>query len=283
LPGDEWCSNLPDWLIPEKLHFDPQTRLLLADTREVAPLTHELKYSVLAIERMTSLEAYFLALQEELPVRKSVETVVITICRASTLMAQAGASRISTGGWKLSKLGFRKEEPNRLRLLVFSGNLVDESLPAYACGRKAWASFLQANSRPYCLPVYSEGSGVLREIERGDLAWVQVDASKAVLQRWLRLGCVVLQRRPPAPARCPSAAASTDACIGVRCCSNLPDWLIPEKLHCEPQTRLLLADTCEVAPLTHELKYSVLAIERMTSLEESPATVSMKAFMHMLA
>jgi hypothetical protein len=90
------------------------------------------------------LEAYFLALQEELPVRKSVETVVITICRALTLMAQAGASRISTGDWKLSNLGFRKEEPVRLRLLDFSGNHLDESLPAYACVRKAWASFLQS-------------------------------------------------------------------------------------------------------------------------------------------
>ena len=56
------------------------------------------------------------------------------------------------------------------------------------------------NSRPYCLPVYSEGSRVLHEKERGDLAWVQVDASKTVLQRRLRLGCVALQRRPPAPA-----------------------------------------------------------------------------------
>ena len=101
-------------------------------------------YSVLAIERMTSLEEYFLALQEELPVRKSVETVVITICRALKLMAQAGASKISTGDWKLSNLGFRKEEPVRLRLLDFSGNHLDESLPAYACVRKAWASFLQS-------------------------------------------------------------------------------------------------------------------------------------------
>ncbi len=139
---DEWFSNLPDWLIPEKFHFESQTRLLLAD--EVAPLKHELKYSVLVIERMTSLEECFLALQEELPVRKSVETVVITICRALTLMAQAGASRISTGDWKLSNLGYRKEEPNRLRLLDFSGNRLDESLPAYACVKKAWASFLQS-------------------------------------------------------------------------------------------------------------------------------------------
>ena len=95
----------------------------------------------LVIERMTSLEEYFLALQEELPVRKSVETVVITICRALTLMAQAGASRISTGDWKLSNLGFRKEEPNRLRLLDFSGNRLDESLPAYACVRKGLGVF----------------------------------------------------------------------------------------------------------------------------------------------
>jgi hypothetical protein len=52
-----------------------------------------------------------------------------------------------------------------------------------------------------CLPFYSEGSRVLREIERGDLTWVEVDASKGVLQRRLRLGCVALQRQPPA-VRC---------------------------------------------------------------------------------
>ena len=97
---NEWRSAVPHWLVPERILFEANTELLDLKTNRV-------EFSVLVMERMITLEEFFLALQEELPVRMSFDTVVLCICHALTLMAQAAAAGLNTGDWTLANLGCR--------------------------------------------------------------------------------------------------------------------------------------------------------------------------------
>jgi hypothetical protein len=134
---NEWRSTVPEWLIPEKIWYESSTKLL-------DPRTSQVEFSVLVMERMITLEEYFLSLQEEMPVRYSFESVVLAVCHALKLMAQAAAAGLNTGDWTLANLGFRGGGAGEVRLLDFSDNRLDPGVSAYACVKRAWSSFLQS-------------------------------------------------------------------------------------------------------------------------------------------
>ena len=150
---NEWNSAVPDWLIPARILFEANTELLDLKMNRV-------KFSVLVMERMFTLEEFFLVLQEELPVRMSFDTVVLCICHALTLMAQAAAAGLNTGDWTLANLGFRSGGSDtflelnniQVRLLDFKGielrlvnlNSPDPGADRYSCIQGAWGSFLKS-------------------------------------------------------------------------------------------------------------------------------------------
>jgi hypothetical protein len=150
---NEWDSAVPKWLIPARILFEANTELL--DLKK-----NSVKFSVLVMERMSTLEEFFLALQEDIPGRLSYELVVLCICHALTLMVKTAAMGLKTGDWTLANLGFRSGGSDtflelnniQVRLLDFKGielrlvnlNSPDPGADRYSCIQGAWGSFLKS-------------------------------------------------------------------------------------------------------------------------------------------
>jgi hypothetical protein len=121
---------------------------------------NSVKFSVLVMERMNTMEDFFLALQADIPGRLSYELVVLCICHALTLMAKTAAKGLKTGDWTLANLGFRSGGSDtflelnniQVRLLDFKGielrlvnlNSPDPGADRYSCIQRAWGSFLKS-------------------------------------------------------------------------------------------------------------------------------------------
>lgn len=99
---------------------------------------------LLAVERLVTIEEYFLSLQDVPPERRSFESVVVAICEVLKLLARAAVSKVSTGDWKLANLGIRMEDGVAVRLLDFACNQQSVTEAAYSCVKKAWSSFLES-------------------------------------------------------------------------------------------------------------------------------------------